>query len=165
MSSGAGVIFGVSGGVTEAVLRRLVEDSGMEALNEIKFTGIRGTDGIKEAVIPYGDRQIKIAVVSGLKNADELIQKIKSGEVQYDFVEVMACPGGCIGGGGQPLQSIKNSKQIRESRIDSIYNKDNESNIKESFMNPLIQDAYISYISKNNVELHTKCEDLEKIKE
>ena len=73
----------------------------------------------------------------------------------------MACPGGCIGGGGQPLQSIKNSKQIRESRIDSIYNKDNESNIKESFMNPLIQDAYISYISKNNVELHTK--DLEKI--
>ena len=84
---------------------------------------------------------------------------------QYDFVEVMACPGGCIGGGGQPLQSIKNSKQIRESRIDSIYNKDNESNIKESFMNPLIQEAYISYISKNNVELHTKCEDLEKIKE
>ena len=80
-----------TGGVTEAVRRRLVTDSGMEALNEIKFTGIRGTKGIKEAVIPYGDRQLKIAVVSGLKNADELVQKIKSGEVQCDFVEVMAC--------------------------------------------------------------------------
>ena len=107
LSSGAGVIFGVSGGVTEAVLRRLVEDSGMEALNEIKFTGIRGTDGIKEAVIPYGDRQIKIAVVSGLKNADELIQKIKSGEVQYDFVEVMACRRGCMAGGGRKLPDMR----------------------------------------------------------
>ena len=133
LSSGAGVIFGVSGGVTEAVLRRLVEDSGMEALNEIKFTGIRGTDGIKEAVIPYGDRQIKIAVVSGLKNADELIQKIKSGEVQYDFVEVMACPGGCVGGGGQPQHD---GMEMAFERGKNLYFLDENADIRRSHENP-----------------------------
>ena len=139
LSSGAGVIFGVSGGVTEAVLRRLVEDSGMEALNEIKFTGIRGTDGIKEAVIPYGDRQIKIAVVSGLKNADELIQKIKSGEVQYDFVELMACRRGCMAGGGQPVPI---GPRTKAARFEGLYRIDDAAQIKRSNDNPIVGELY-----------------------
>ena len=139
LSSGAGVIFGVTGGVTEAVLRRLVADSGMEALNEIKFTGIRGTKGIKEAVIPYGDRQLKIAVVSGLKNADELIQKIKSGEVQYDFVEVMACRRGCMAGGGQPVPI---GPRTKAARFEGLYRIDDAAQIKRSNDNPIVGELY-----------------------
>ena len=139
LSSGAGVIFGVTGGVTEAVLRRLVADSGMEALNEIKFTGIRGTKGIKEAVIPYGDRQLKIAVVSGLKNADELIQKIKSGEAQYDFVEVMACRRGCMAGGGQPVPI---GPRTKAARFKGLYRIDDAAQIKRSNDNPIVGELY-----------------------
>ena len=111
----------------------------MEALNEIKFTGIRGTDGIKEAVIPYGDRQIKIAVVSGLKNADELIQKIKSGEVQYDFVEVMACRRGCMAGGGQPVPI---GARTKAARYEGLYRIDDASQIKRSNDNPIVGELY-----------------------
>ena len=162
-SSSSGLIFGASGGVTEAVLRTAYYMlNGKKAPAKFyHFDEIRHEQDFKTATIDLQKYYVKVAVVNKISTVKEKYDLLK----QYDFVEVMACPGGCIGGGGQPLQSIKNSKQIRESRIDSIYNKDNESNIKESFMNPLIQDAYISYISKNNVELHTKCEDLEKIKE
>lgn len=162
-SSSSGLIFGASGGVTEAVLRTVYYMlNGKKAPAKFyHFDEIRHEQDFKTATIDLQKYYVKVAVVNKISTVKEKYDLLK----QYDFVEVMACPGGCIGGGGQPLQSIKNSKQIRESRIDSIYNKDNESNIKESFMNPLIQDAYISYISKNNVELHTKCEDLEKIKE
>lgn len=162
-SSSSGLIFGASGGVTEAVLRTVYYMlNGKKAPAKFyHFDEIRQEQDFKTATIDLQKYYVKVAVVNKISTVKEKYDLLK----QYDFVEVMACPGGCIGGGGQPLQSIKNSKQIRESRIDSIYNKDNESNIKESFMNPLIQDAYISYISKNNVELHTKCEDLEKIKE
>lgn len=106
---------------------------------EIKFTGIRGTDGIKEAVIPYGDRQIKIAVVSGLKNADELIQKIKSGEVQYDFVEVMACRRGCMAGGGQPVPI---GARTKAARYEGLYRIDDASQIKRSNDNPIVGELY-----------------------
>ena len=162
-SSSSGLIFGTSGGVTEAVLRTVYYMlNGKKAPAKFyHFDEIRHEQDFKTATIDLQKYYVKVAVVNKISTVKEKYDLLK----QYDFVEVMACPGGCIGGGGQPLQSIKNSKQIRESRIDSIYNKDNESNIKESFMNPLIQEAYISYISKNNVELHTKCEDLEKIKE
>ena len=158
-SSSSGLIFGASGGVTEAVLRTAYYMlNGKKAPAKFyHFDEIRNEQDFKTATIDLQKYYVKVAVVNKISTVKEKYDLLK----QYDFVEVMACPGGCIGGGGQPLQSIKNSKQIRESRIDSIYNKDNESNIKESFMNPLIQDAYISYISKNNVELHTK--DLEKI--
>lgn len=90
LSSGAGAIFGVTGGVTEAVLRRLVDSSAAEDLENISFTGIRGTEGIKEAVVDFHGRELKLAVVNGLRNADEVMKKIQSGEVYYDFVEVMA---------------------------------------------------------------------------
>ena len=162
-SSSSGLIFGASGGVTEAVLRTTYYMlNGKKAPAKFyHFDEIRHEQDFKTATVDLQKYYVKVAVVNKISTVKEKYDLLK----QYDFVEVMACPGGCIGGGGQPLQSIKNSKQIRESRIDSMYNKDNESNIKESFMNPLIQDAYISYISKNNVKLHTNCEDLEKIKE
>ena len=162
LSSGAGVIFGVSGGVTEAVLRRLVEDSGMEALNEIKFTGIRGTDGIKEAVIPYGDRQIKIAVVSGLKNADELIQKIKSGEVQYDFVEVMACRRGCMAGGGQPVPI---GARTKAARYEGLYRIDDASQIKRSNDNPIVGELYEGLLKGKEHKLLHNNSDLPQAKQ
>ena len=103
LSSGSAAIFGVTGGVTEAVLRRLVNSNRVEDLKEISFMGIRGEEGIKEATVKLGEREVKIAVVNGLRNAETVIQRIKSGEVYYDFVEVMACKRGCIAGGGQPL--------------------------------------------------------------
>jgi NADH-quinone oxidoreductase subunit G len=95
-SSGAGVIFGVTGGVTEAVLRRVISEKSPASLKAIEYTGVRGFDGIKEASLSYGGREIKIAVVSGLNNASILIDKLKNGGARYDFVEVMACPGGCV---------------------------------------------------------------------
>lgn len=99
LASGASAIFGVTGGVTEAVLRRLVGSNRMEDLEEISFTGVRGIEGVKEATVTLGDREVKIAVVNGLKCADEVLNKMKAGEVYYDFVEVMACKRGCITGG------------------------------------------------------------------
>jgi NADH-quinone oxidoreductase subunit G len=103
LASGAGVIFGVTGGVAEAVLRKCFNEKTADALKEISFTGIRGMEGLKEASVNIDGRDIRIAVVHGLKNAEELVKLIKSGEKSYDFVEVMACPGGCIAGGGQPV--------------------------------------------------------------
>ena len=100
---GSSDLFGVTGGVTEAVLRRPVHSSRMEDLQDISFTGIRGIEGIKEASIQLEDRTVKIAVVNGLRCAETLLERIKAGEVQYDFVEVMACKRGCIAGGGQPV--------------------------------------------------------------
>ena len=102
MYSGAGVIFGVSGGVTEAVIRRLVDKKDAASFTNISFSGVRGLESVKEVEIPYKGRTLKIAMVSGLGNTEKIIKKIESGEAHYDFVEVMACPSGCIGGGGQP---------------------------------------------------------------
>lgn len=139
LSSGAGVIFGVTGGVTEAVLRRLVGRNESEKLEAIKFTGIRGMDGTKEATVPYKDRELHIAVVSGLKNADNLLKKMKVGEVHYDFVEVMACRRGCMAGGGQPVPI---GPRTREARFSGIYRIDDASQIKRSNDNPIVQSLY-----------------------
>ena len=139
ISSGAGAIFGVTGGVTEAVLRRLINSNRVEDLESISFTGIRGMEGIKEAEIMLGERKVRIAVVNGLKNADELLNRMKAGEVQYDFVEVMACRRGCIAGGGQPLPIGTHTKQ---ARFDGIYNVDKQSPIKLSNENPIIENVY-----------------------
>ncbi|MDR3588214.1 MAG: [FeFe] hydrogenase, group A [Negativicutes bacterium] len=137
-SSGAGVIFGVTGGVTEAVIRRIADDKSVAALRAIAFTGVRGMDGVKETSIDYAGREVKIAVVSGLKNADTLIKKIRSGEKQYDFVEIMACPGGCICGAGQPVTTGEG--KIRRSA--GLYEADRMSNIKRSEENPVIMALY-----------------------
>lgn len=135
--TGAGVIFGVTGGVTEAVLRRLSFDKSKAALISIAYQGVRGMKGVKETTVLYGDKEVKIAIVSGLKNASDLIEKIKAGE-HYDFVEVMACPGGCVCGAGQPYAQTK----IRESRGKGLYAADKLCNIKWSEENPLMNDLY-----------------------
>ncbi|MDO4560555.1 MAG: [FeFe] hydrogenase, group A [bacterium] len=135
--SGAGVIFGVTGGVTEAVLRRIISDKSAAALQAIAFKGVRGNEGIKEAVVKYGDKELRIAVVSGLGNAHELIKRIKAGE-RYDFVEVMACPGGCVCGAGQPFV-LHDGK---ESRGRGLYAADKMSSIKRSEENPLMLSLY-----------------------
>lgn len=139
LSSGAGAIFGVTGGVTEAVLRRLVNSSKAEDLEEISFTGVRGIEGIKEANVKLGDREVKIAVVNGLKSADEVMKKIKSGEIYYDFVEVMACKRGCITGGGQPVPI---GPRTKKARFEGLYKIDNVAQIKLSNENPIIQTLY-----------------------
>lgn len=115
--TGAGVIFGVTGGVTEAVLRFAAKD---KSLKEIAYTGVRGLAGVKEAAVKIAGKDVKIAVVSGLANASRLIEKIKNGEAAYDFVEVMACPSGCINGGGQPRTELCG----RTLRAEGIYKAD-----------------------------------------
>ncbi len=135
--TGAGVIFGVTGGVTEAVLRRLASDKSGSALRTIAYTGVRGLEGVKEATIMVGDAEVRIAVVSGLKNASDLIERIKEGE-HFDFVEVMACPGGCINGGGQPYVP---GNEISK-RSDGLYTDDKLSTIKRSEENPLMMSLY-----------------------
>ena len=135
--TGAGVIFGVSGGVTEAVLRRVASDKSPGALRAIAFTGVRGMKGIKEARLMVGEREVRIAVVSGLANAEALIRRLKDGE-HYDFVEVMACPGGCVSGAGQPVTS--NAGKEERGRL--LYSSDKMTNIKRSEENPLMLSLY-----------------------
>jgi NADH-quinone oxidoreductase subunit G len=136
--SGAGMIFGVTGGVTEAVLRKIAADNSRTTLAEIAYTGVRGMDSVKEADIPFGDKVLKIAVVSGLGNAEGLLKKIKAGDVHYDLVEVMACPGGCISGAGQPYISHRH----RGKRGEGLYRADRISTIKRSQDNPLMKELY-----------------------
>lgn len=136
-ATGAGVLFGVTGGVTEAVLRRVWADKSTTALREIAYTGIRGMEGMKECLIPFGDRELKIGIVSGLGNAAALIERIKNGE-HYDFVEVMACPGGCVSGAGQPYVSSEG----KQARSEGLYAADRLSIIKRPEENPLMLSLY-----------------------
>ena len=138
MASGAGVIFGVTGGVTEAVIRRVVDDKSQNMLKNIAFVGVRGLEGVKEAELELGEAVAKIAVVGGLKNADNLIDKIKAGEAHYDFIEVMACPGGCIAGAGQPY--VLSREKVMRS--DGLYRSDKLSQVKRSEENPILMALY-----------------------
>jgi NADH-quinone oxidoreductase subunit G len=136
--TGAGLIFGVTGGVTEAVLRRISDDKSPGALLSLGFQGMRGMEGVKTAALTVEGREIKIAVASGLKNAAALIGKIKRGEESFDFVEVMACPGGCIAGAGQPPAS----NPEKENRGRGLYAADRLTGIKRSEENPLMMSLY-----------------------
>jgi NADH-quinone oxidoreductase subunit G len=138
VSSGAGVIFGVTGGVTEAVIRRVLDDKSTPTLRAIAFNGVRGMAGVKETRITVDNRDLKIAVVSGLKNADVVVKKIKSGDAHYDFVEVMACPGGCICGAGQPFTKAEGKLK----RSAGLYEADRMSSIKRSEENPVMMSLY-----------------------
>lgn len=135
--TGAGVIFGVTGGVTEAVLRRVSSDKSKTSLMSIAYKGVRGMEGVKETSIQFGEKEVKIAIVSGLKNASDLIERIKSGE-HYDFVEVMACPGGCVSGAGQPFAVAL----AKDNRGKGLYSADKLCNIKRSEENPLMMSLY-----------------------
>ena len=154
LSSGAAAIFGVTGGVTEAVLRRLIGSSKVEDLEQISISGVRGDDSIKEVNVTLGDREVKIAVVNGLRSAEEVIQKIQSGEATYDFVEVMACKRGCIAGGGQPLPI---GPRTKKARFEGMYAIDDIAQIKLSTQNPIIQDLYNGFLKgKEHKLLHTR---------
>ena len=135
--TGAGVIFGVTGGVTEAVLRRLASDKSNSGLMRLAYTGVRGLEGVKETTIDVGGKEVRIGIVSGLNNASRLIERIRAGE-HFDFVEVMACPGGCINGGGQPFVPAAEKAQ----RGAGLYAADKLCSIKRSEENPLMMSLY-----------------------
>ena len=126
------------GGVTEAVIRRVLDDASPDALKTIAACGVRGLEGIKAFSVTAGDLTIKIAVANGLGNADKLIEKVESGEEYFDFIEVMACPNGCIGGGGQPPASNKRKAE----RFDAIFKEDEACELKLPQQNPDLTYVY-----------------------
>ena len=136
--TGAGVIFGVTGGVTEAVIRRVLDDASPDTLKTIAECGVRGLEGIKAFEVTAGDLNLRIAVANGLGNADKLIEKVESGEEYFDFIEVMACPNGCIGGGGQPPAS--NARKAE--RFQAIFKADDACEYKIPQQNPALGYVY-----------------------
>lgn len=150
IGSGSGVIFGVTGGVTEAVLRRLQQGHSRVDMEAIKKSGVRGDEGIKTLTYDYNGREIRAAVVNGLANADKLLQQIKNHEAEYDFVEVMACRRGCIMGGGQPVNA---GPRTRKARMKGLYDTDVNTQIKKSNENPMILSLYDSLLKGKEHEL------------
>jgi NADH-quinone oxidoreductase subunit G/NADP-reducing hydrogenase subunit HndD len=158
LSSGAADIFGTTGGVMEAALRTVYEVVTGEELEDINLTAVRGLEGIKEATVRVGDIDVKVAVTNSLKNAKVMMDMIKAGEADYHFVEVMCCPGGCIGGGGQPRPT---TNAIREQRIAGIYSVDEKMAIRKSHKNPAVLKLYDDFLGEPNSHkahelLHTK---------
>lgn len=163
-ASGAGVIFGATGGVMEAALRTVADVLTGKDIQEIEYTAVRGVEGVKEAEVDLGNGTvIKAAVAHGLGNARELLEKIKAGEADYHFVEIMACPGGCVNGGGQPIQpaSVKNWIDLRTERAKALYDEDKRLPIRKSHKNPVVMDKiYGEYLGEPGGEkahhlLHT----------
>ena len=150
IGSGAGVIFGVTGGVTEAVLRRLADGHDSATLDAIAKCGIRGEEGIKEAVVPYNGIDVKICVVSGLANARKVMEQVQGGEKEYHLIEVMACRRGCIMGGGQPIPAGPRHKAARAA---GLYSADGSMVIKKSDENPLMDVFYNGYFKGKAHEL------------
>jgi NADH-quinone oxidoreductase subunit G len=136
--TGAGVIFGVSGGVTEAVIRRVLGDASPDTLQTIAECGVRGLDGIKAFEVAAGDLKLRIGVANGLGNADKLIDLVESGKEHFDFIEVMACPNGCIGGGGQPPAM----QERKEERFQAIFKEDEACELRIPQQNPALDYAY-----------------------
>lgn len=171
-STGAGAIFGVTGGVMEAALRTVADVLTGEDLENIEFHDVRGVDGIKEAEVQIGDQTIRVAVAHGLGNARELLESIRSGEKEYHFVEIMGCPGGCVNGGGQPHVSgrVRNTTDPRVVRASAQYGEDEAKTIRKSHQNPDIQTLYKEFLGKPNSHkahklLHTYYEPRPKFKE
>ncbi len=148
--SGGGVLFGVTGGVTEAVLRRLIPEHNKAALEAIAECGVRGDDPIKEFTINYEENDLNICVVSGLANARKVMERVKSGEANYHLIEVMACRRGCIMGGGQPPRA---GDRTKAARARGIYSADNMSIIKKPDENPMLQSLYEGFLKGKTHEL------------
>ncbi|MDD4168977.1 MAG: NADH-dependent [FeFe] hydrogenase, group A6 [Desulfotomaculaceae bacterium] len=145
ISTGAGVIFGATGGVMEAALRTAYELITGETLVSVNFVDVRGLEGIKEATVKVGDLDVKVAVAHGLGNASQLMDALQAGEADYHFIEIMCCPGGCIGGGGQPIPT---NLEIRGQRIAGIYTADERMEIRKSHENPAVQQLYKEFLEK-----------------
>ena len=165
-ASGAGVIFGNTGGVMEAALRTAYEYiTGEEAPAQLyDLQPVRGYEGIREATVTIGELDVNVAVVYGTANARKMIERMKQGKKQYHFIEVMTCLGGCIGGGGQPKDLMKDADEVRKARIKSLYKKDAEMTLRKSHENPSIRQVYEEFYGKPLSEmaekmLHTMYED------
>lgn len=161
-STGAGVIFGATGGVMEAALRTAAETITGKTLDNVEFKEVRGTNGVKEATYKVGDLTLNVAVASGLSNAKKVLEDVKSGKKDYQFIEIMACPGGCVNGGGQPIVSanVRNTKDVRAIRGASLYKEDENLPLRKSHDNPTIKALYEEYLGKPGSEkahkiLHT----------
>lgn len=147
----AGLIFGATGGVMEAALRTVYEIVTGKTLENLDFEAVRGVEGIKEAIVELGDKTIKVAAVNTLSKAREVMEKIKSGECDYTFIEIMACPGGCVNGGGQPIVSselLNRGIDPRALRAAAIYKMDKDSPIRKSHENPVVKKLYAEYFEK-----------------
>ena len=149
-ATGAGAIFGTTGGVMEAALRTAQDTLTGKSLDKIEFEQVRGGKGIKKATIEIAGKPIKVVAASGLSNARKILDEIKSGKADYQFVEIMACPGGCIMGGGQPIKSSKTRSEVdvRKLRADSIYSIDEKSTIRKSHENPVLKKIYEEYLEE-----------------
>lgn len=147
-SSGASVIFGATGGVMEAALRTVAETLEGRELDKVDFTEVRGTQGIKEASLNIAGTTVNVAVASGTANARALLNKVKSGEAEYHFIEIMGCPGGCVNGGGQPQQPghIRNSVDVAALRAKALYDNDKANKLRKSHENPDIKKLYEEYL-------------------
>lgn len=160
--SGAGVIFGSSGGVMEAALRSAYEWITEKELVDVNFTEVRGIQGIKEATVRIGEKDINVAVVSSLKNAEKIMLDINAGKSKYHFIEIMACPGGCIGGGGQPY--IKGDREILRKRMEAIYRDDLAHENRKSHENQVIIELYKEFLGDKGSEKAKKILHVEYIK-
>ena len=150
ISTGAGVIFGATGGVMEAALRTAADVLTGESQENIEYHEVRGTKGIKEASYNLGGADIKVAVASGLSNAAKLLEMIKNGEADYQFIEIMCCPGGCVNGGGQPIQpaNVRNFNDIKAMRAKAIYEEDRNLPLRKSHESPIIKELYSTYLGE-----------------
>lgn len=155
IGSGAGAIFGATGGVMEAALRTAAEVILGKKLEKVDFEDVRGTAPIKTATYKLGDTEVRVAVASGTKNARELLNKVKSGELKVDFIEIMACPGGCVNGGGQPVQSaaVKAAVDLKAKRASILYNADKHLAVRKSHENLAVQKIYDEYLEKPSSHL------------
>ncbi len=151
-SSGAGVIFGATGGVMEAALRTAYEVITGKKLEDVNFTEVRGVKGIKEATVKVGDMDVNVAVCSSTGKAAELLDSVKRGEKNYHFIEVMGCPGGCVNGGGQPIVSaqVRNWTDIRAERAKALYAEDEAKPVRKSHENSEIKQIYEEFLGKPN---------------
>ncbi|MDD4310967.1 MAG: NADH-dependent [FeFe] hydrogenase, group A6 [Eubacteriales bacterium] len=150
VASGAGHIFGATGGVMEAALRTVAEIVTGKPLDNLDFTAVRGVEGCKEAEYDLAGTKVRVAVTSGTENAFQLLEMVRKGEADYHFIEVMACPGGCVNGGGQPHQpgEVRNFHDLRAERAAGLYGQDKDMKLRKSHENPFVKELYDTYLEK-----------------
>ena len=150
VTTGAAAIFGATGGVMEAALRTAADTLTGQSLDSIDYTEVRGTDGIKEATYNVAGIDVKVAVASGLTNAANVLDRVKNGEADYHFIEIMCCPGGCVNGGGQPIQpgSVRNFTNLKAERAKALYEEDKNLPLRKSHESPIIKKLYDEFLEK-----------------
>jgi Iron only hydrogenase large subunit, C-terminal domain len=165
-STGAADIFGTTGGVIEAAIRTAHEWLTGKELEKVDYEQLRGSDGLRKAIVTIGDKTLRIGIASGLGNARELLEEIRDGKAEYEAIEIMACPGGCVAGGGQPYHH--GNYEIIKRRQEAIYREDRNKKLRKSHENPYILKLYEEYLGKPFGDtahrlLHTHFEERERI--